>query len=155
MTNRTFRLPTEAEWEYAARGGNNVSRRLTYAGSEYLGKVAWYSQNSDNRVHPVKTKIPNELGLYDMSGNVYEWCQDWYGQYDSADQENPKGDSVGSTRVIRGGSWNTGASYSRVTNRGSDTPSNRNDFVGFRLVMNPSITIHCTIIIETKRIRRW
>lgn len=103
-TGRNFRLPTEAEWEFAARGGN-YSRHYKYSGSNYIGDVAWYDNNSGNRTHPVGTKQPNELGLYDMSGNVYEWCSDWYGSYSSYSQSDPTGPNSGSGRVERGGSW--------------------------------------------------
>lgn len=97
-TGRNFRLPTEAEWEFAARGGN-YSRHYKYSGSNYIGDVAWYDDNSGNRTHPVGTKQANELGLYDMSGNVYEWCSDWYGSYSSYSQNDPTGPNSGSTRV--------------------------------------------------------
>lgn len=102
-TGRNFRLPTEAEWEFAARGGN-YSRHYKYSGSNYIGDVAWYDNNSGNRTHPVGTKQPNELGLYDMSGNVYEWCSDWDGSYSSYSQSDPTGPNSGSCRVERGGS---------------------------------------------------
>ena len=105
LTGRQFRLPTEAEWEYAARGGKK-SKGYKYSGSNNLGKVAWYSENSDNRTHEVAAKKPNELGLYDMSGNVQEWCQDWHANYESRAQTNPQGPSEGYTyRVFRGGRW--------------------------------------------------
>ncbi len=104
LTGRTFRLPTEAEWEYAARGGNK-SMGYKYAGSNDIDEVAWYGGNSGGKTHPVKGKMPNELGLYDMAGNVYEWCQDWYGDYSSNAQTNPQGAGKGSFRVLRGGSW--------------------------------------------------
>ena len=103
LTGKRFRLPTEAEWEFAARGGNQ-SRHTQYSGSSRFDDVAWYEDNSD-QTHPVKTKQPNELGIYDMSGNVWEWCQDWYGSYSSDAQTNPTGASSGSYRVRRGGGW--------------------------------------------------
>ena len=104
LTGQHFRLPTEAEWEFACRGGNN-SRGYKYSGSNYIDNVAWYSDNSGGNTHPVATRSPNELGIYDMSGNVWEWCADWYGDYSSGAQTNPKGPYGGSYRVYRGGSW--------------------------------------------------
>ena len=136
LTGKNFRLPTEAEWEYAARGGQK-SRGYKYAGSNTLSNVGWYSDNSSNKTHPVKQKQANELGLYDMSGNVSEWCQDWYGSYSSGAQTNPKGPSSGSIRVIRGGSWLDSASYCRVAFRGSISPGNRYNYLGFRVVLLP------------------
>lgn len=134
MTGRRFRMPTEAEWEYAARGGRK-SRGYKYAGSNTLGDVAWYDGNSGGAPHPVKTKAANELGLYDMSGNVWEWCSDWYDSYSSGSQSNPQGPGSGSGRVLRGGCWDFGAWYSRVSNRDYDTPSSCNSYLGFRLAL--------------------
>ena len=132
LTGRRFRLPTEAEWEYAARGGNK-SNGYKYSGSSDIDKVAWYDVDSEGETFVVATKQPNELGLYDMSGNVWEWCQDWYGSYSSGSQTNPTGASSGSNRVRRGGSWRNGARYCRVSNRRSDTPSDRYYDLGLRL----------------------
>ena len=132
MTGQQFRLPTEAQWEYAARGGSK-SRGYKYSGSNDLGSVAWYTDNSGKDTHPVKTKLPNELGIYDMSGNVWEWCQDWYGSYSSGSQTNPTGPSSGSCRVCRGGSWFNGARLCRSSRRGYDTPSGRDVNLGLRL----------------------
>lgn len=133
LTGKNFRLPTEAEWEYAARGGNK-SKGYKYAGSNTLSEVAWYSENSSSKTHPVKQKLANELGLYDMSGNVYEWCQDWFGNYSSA-QTNPTGPASGSYRVIRGGSCYDYASYCRVSIRFTGTPANCYTNLGLRLAL--------------------
>ncbi len=132
LTGETFRLPTEAEWEFAARGGT-MSRGYKYSGGNTLSDVAWYFGNSGSAKHPVATKAANELGIYDMSGNVYEWCQDWYGSYSSAAQTNPTGPSTSSRRVDRGGCWADDARGCRVSDRDSDTPSFRNIFLGLRL----------------------
>ena len=134
MTGKNYRLPTEAEWEFAARGGNS-SRGYKYSGSNSLGSVAWYYDNSGSRTHAVGTKSPNELGIYDMSGNVLEWCQDWYGSYSSSSQRNPKGPNSGSYRVRRGGSWGTFARFCRVSNRSYDAPGSRTSSLGFRLAL--------------------
>ena len=136
LTGKNFRLPTEAEWEYAARGGQK-SKGYKYAGSNALSDVAWYWDNSSSKTHPVKQKQANELGLYDMSGNVWEWCQDWYGNYGSAAQTNPTGPSSGSYRVCRGGGWYYSASGCRVADRGGDSPGSRYSDWGFRVVLLP------------------
>ena len=136
LTGKNFRLPTEAEWEYAARGGQK-SRGYKYAGSNTLSDVAWYTDNSGSKTHPVKQKQANELGLYDMTGNVWEWCQDWYGSYSSNAQTNPTGPSSGSDRVFRGGSWYYSASYCRVAYRDYDSPGYRDYNLGFRVVLLP------------------
>ena len=132
ITGKTFRLPTEAEWEYAARGGNK-SQGYKYSGSNTIGDVAWYYNNS-SLTHQVGTKSPNELGIYDMSGNVWEWCSDWYGSYSSSSQTNPTGPTSGSGRVLRGGSWGNDALYCRLSNRSHNYPDNRLYNLGFRLV---------------------
>lgn len=136
LTGKNFRLPTEAEWEYAARGGNK-SKGYKYSGSNTIGNVAWYEYNSNSRTHDVKTKTPNELGIYDMSGNVWEWCQDWFGSYSSGSQTNPTGPSSGSYRVLRGGCWNGDAKGCRVSYRSSNSPGRRNSNYGFRVVCLP------------------
>ena len=136
LTGRTFRLPTEAEWEYAARGGNQ-SRHYKYSGSGNIGNVAWYYDNSGSSTHAVGTKSPNELGIYDMSGNVYEWCSDWYGGYSAGAQTNPQGPSAGSGRVLRGGSWGSLAGNCRVLFRFYYDPGDSRDFHGLRLVLVP------------------
>ena len=130
-----YRLPTEAEWEYAARGGKK-SNGYEYSGSHNVDEVAWYNGNSRNRTHAVGTKKPNELGIYDMSGNVWEWCQDWSGAYPSTPLTNPKGPSSGNNLVLRGGSWIYYDSYCRVANRDYGSPDGRSDGGGFRLVQN-------------------
>jgi len=133
---KRYRLPTEAEWEFAARGGS-LSRGYQYAGSNNLDEVGWYSANSGSKTRPVKGKKPNALGLYDMSGNVWEWCSDWYGSYASGAQSNPLGPSSGSDRVIRGGGWSNFAEGCRVAFRLGGYPGTRNFLVGFRLVLVP------------------
>ncbi len=134
-TGLKFRLPTEAEWEYAARGGNK-SKDYKYAGGGYRGDVAWYTSNSGSTTHAVGTKRPNELGLYDMSGNVWEWCSDWYGSYSSSSQTNPTGANSGSRRVSRGGSWIDDARYCRSSYRDYVSPSSRSNFLGLRLALS-------------------
>ncbi len=133
LGGKRFALPTEAQWEYAARGGKK-SNGYKYSGSNTLGNVAWYDSNSASITHPVATKSPNELGIYDMSGNVWEWCQDWYGSYSSASQTNPIGASSGSDRVRRGGSWGNDAGICRVSNRDDYAPAYRYSNLGLRLV---------------------
>ena len=130
-----YRLPTEAEWEFAARGGKQ-SNGYTYSGSNTISDVAWYSSNSGGKTHPVGTKSPNELGIYDMSGNVWEWCSDWYssGYYSSSLSTDPTGPTSGSVRVLRGGSWYYGAGYCRVAFRCSSYPSSSGYNDGFRIV---------------------
>ncbi|MDD5977618.1 MAG: formylglycine-generating enzyme family protein [Bacteroidales bacterium] len=135
LTGRTFRLPTEAEWEYAARGGNQ-SRHYKYSGGS-IANVAWYHDNSRGKTHAVGTKSPNELGIYDMSGNVWEWCSDWKGDYSAGAQTNPQGPSSGSYRVLRGGSWYDNARYCRVSYRGDGGPDYGHDYYGLRLVLVP------------------
>lgn len=135
LTGKNFRLPTEAEWEYAARGGNK-SQGYMYSGSNTIDDVAWYSSNRSDTTHPVATKAPNELGIYDMSGNVWEWCHDWYGTYSSSSQTNPTGPTSGSYRVWRGGNWhNYDASSCRVSIRDDAYPSFRFYYLGFRLTL--------------------
>ena len=136
LTGKNFRLPTEAEWEYAARGGNN-SRGYKYSGSNTVDDVAWYFDTSSSTTHPVATKAPNELGIYDMSGSVYEWCNDWYSRsyYTSESQTNPTGPDSGSNRVWRGGSWAGDARACRVSNRSSKDPTYRGNYLGLRLAL--------------------
>ena len=133
MTGKTYRLPTEAEWEYAARGGNK-SQHYKYAGGNDIDEVAWYDRNSGDMSHPVGIKKANELGIYDMSGNVWEWCLDWYAdRYDENDTDNPWGPANGSYRVLRGGGWGYYAVDCRVSLRGDFTPDGRNSDLGFRV----------------------
>ena len=128
-----FDLPTEAQWEYAARGGKG-NRGFVYSGSNNLGEVAWYGDNSGRETHPVGGKKPNALGLYDMSGNVWEWCRDWHGPYGD-DATNPTGPQSGRIRVGRGGGWDTNARFCRAALRGRFTPSFRFNDLGFRLAL--------------------
>lgn len=134
QTGMYFRLPTEAEWEYAARGGKK-SKGYMYAGSNSIENVAWYYINSYNVIHDVATKTANELGLYDMSGNVHEWCYDWYDSYSSKAQTNPTGPSTGVERVIRGGRWYNDSYYCRVSSRFAYKPINAGTLLGFRLAL--------------------
>jgi formylglycine-generating enzyme required for sulfatase activity len=135
LTGKKFRLPTEAEWEFAARGGT-MSKGYKYSGSNSLSKIAWYNKNSEGNTHPVATQQPNELGLYDMTGNVWEWCQDWKGPYSSVSVTNPIGPATGSFRVDRGGSWSSMATFCPLAYRSHHAPSNSNDYIGFRLALS-------------------
>lgn len=135
LTGRQFTLPTEAEWEYAARGGKK-STSAKYSGSSSINNVAWYDGNSGNQTHPVGKLRPNELGIYDMSGNVSEWCLDWYGFYSSASQTDPMGPSSSSIRGLRGGNLFGNAESCRVSNRYNNAPGTRNFSIGFRVVLH-------------------
>ncbi len=137
-TGQLYTLPTEAEWEYAARGGKK-SKKFVYSGSNNLESVAWYWNDSNVKIHPVANKVPNELGLFDMSGNAYEWCSDWYAdQYPLESQENPQGPENDHQklfrRTIRGGSWVVLAEFCRTTNRDSGDPNLGTSTSGFRVV---------------------
>jgi formylglycine-generating enzyme required for sulfatase activity len=142
LTGPKFSLPTEAEWEYAARGGNK-SKGYKYSGSNTLGDVAWYWDNIPSQTEgdtgygaqPIATKQANELGIYDMTGNVWEWCSDWYGSYTSEAQTNPTGLTSGSRRIFRGGSWNRIAKLCLVSYRSYWYDKYRNMTIGFRLAL--------------------
>lgn len=131
-TGKKYRLPSEAEWEFAARGGKKSNSDI-YSGGITIGKVAWYDGNSDGKTHPVKQKQANELGIYDMSGNVSEWCQDWYGDYSNNIQINPTGPNRGTYRVNRGGSWCSVEAGCRSDFRGFNSPTYCNNSIGLRL----------------------
>ena len=135
-TGKSYRLPTEVEWEYAARGGQQ-SHGYQYAGSNDVEEVAWYLLNLKGKIQPVGKKKPNELGLYDLSGNAAEWCQDWYGSYSTDNpSNNPKGPNSGSSRVVRGGSFNDYPASVRVTFRDRGRPNSRSLGIGFRLALD-------------------
>jgi formylglycine-generating enzyme len=134
-TSREYRLPTEAEWEFAARGGTK-NQGFDYSGSNYLKEVAWFYKKSGGKTHPVGELEPNELGIYDMSGNVQEWCNDWLGEYNSNAITNPAGANTGSARVFRGGSWDSGPFFCRSSDRSGNTPTLRRDDLGFRLAIS-------------------
>ena len=137
LTGRRFRLPTEAEWEYAARGGVK-SHKLTFAGCDrsQLEKHAWFTVNSERSTHPVGSLAPNELGLYDMSGNVAEWCSDWMAPYDAADQTDPRGPRVGSSRILRGGHYNSASPACSVYDRSWYVPTATSEYFGLRVVLD-------------------
>ncbi len=136
LTGKKYRLPTEGEWEFAARGGKKKNKYV-YSGSRDIDKVAFYRRNSEFETHPVAQKTPNKLGLYDMSGNVWEWCSDWYSDpyyANDGSNENPKGPSKGNVWVMRGGSWSTDPTQCRVSARATGVPDLRLGNIGFRLV---------------------
>ena len=133
LSGRHYTLPTEAQWEYAASGGGQTP----HAGSVNLDEIAWYGVNSGRRTHAVALKAPNVLGIYDMSGNIWEWCSDWYAPYESADQLNPTGPQLGTERVLRGGSWIIEAEHCRITYRNANVPTARDNNYGFRVVCLP------------------
>ena len=138
QTGKTFTLPTEAQWEYAARGAQNApAEPQLYAGSNNIGEVTWFENNSGGKTHPVASKAPNAIGLYDMTGNVFEWCLDWYGSYKDGDVTNPEGPTTGKDRVIRGGSWRGDAKNCRISYRYNYGPEHNRFNLGFRVVMLP------------------
>jgi formylglycine-generating enzyme required for sulfatase activity len=136
LTGRHFSLPTEAQWEYAARGGALASP-TRFAGSNNIDSVAWYADNSDGKTHPVATKAPNALGIYDMTGNVHEWCYDWFGNYPNMSQTDPKGEEFGSTKILRGGSAFREERVARVSVRNGSNPIDEGKGSGLRIVMRP------------------
>ena len=134
--NNGYRLPTEAEWEYAAKGGDGSPGDYIFSGANDAAAVAWYFENSESRPHPVGLKEPNGLGLYDMTGNVWEWCWGWDGAYDTEDKVNPKTDHVWVRRMTRGGSWTNPVTRTRSTRREGGDPTKRSYHIGFRVVRN-------------------
>ena len=134
LTGLSFSLPTEAQWEFAARGGN-LSKKNIYAGGNNPKDIAWYAKNSDDRVNRVKCKRPNELGIYDMSGNVWEWCEDWYAPYSGDKSINPHGPQTGRLKVIRGGCVANKDKFIRITTRNCEAPDSKASALGFRLVL--------------------
>lgn len=137
ITNQKFRFPTEAEWEFSARGGKK-SKGYEYAGSNKIEDVAWFDDNSNGEVHQITKKKPNELGIYDMSGNVWEWCQDWgeRGYYKKSPNKDPQGPSSGTSRVVRGGGRNSIAGNCRIAYRNFNSPDNKRSSIGLRLVLS-------------------
>ena len=135
ITGKNYRLPTESEWEYCASTSPSGTKS-TWSGTnneKKLGDFAWYADNSGGKTHPVKQKLANEWGLYDMTGNVWEWCSDWFGEYNNNSHNNPTGPSSGTTRVNRGGGWDDDGPYTRVTNRDDNSPEEHFSTVGFRI----------------------
>lgn len=135
VTDKKYRLPTEAEWEYAAKGGNK-SKGYRYSGKNNVNFVAWYSGNSGNKTNLVGQKEPNELGIYDMSGNVWEWVSDWFGYFTDMPEDNPVGPENGEFKIVKGGSWFGYIGGNRVSCRGSDEPVNKRSYIGFRVVIS-------------------
>jgi len=129
--NGSYRLPTEAEWEYAARSGGKHEK---FSGGDDVNSVAWYKGNSNNKIHPVGQKQPNSFGIYDMSGNVFEFVNDYMDKYPSDSQQNPQGPATGKNRVVRGGGWSAPDKFVEVTMRGGSKPTDSSKLLGFRLV---------------------
>ena len=134
LTGMSFRLPSEAEWEYSARGGNKNSG-CVYAGSNDLFEVAWFDRNSEGKSHEIGLKLPNELGLFDMCGNIREWCQDWYGDYSVLAQIDPQGSSSGNLKVFRGGGWDSSKDYCLLSSRDNWSPNYKSASLGLRLAL--------------------
>ena len=134
-TKKKYRLPTEAEWEYAARGGNKAVGKCNYSGSNVIDEVAWYKNNGNGQTHPVGEKKPNQMGIFDMSGNVAEWCADWYSEkyYSKKISDNPQGPESGVTRSVRGGSWFSDAGLARNSSRAGFDPNFSCGYNGFRI----------------------
>ena len=134
LTKKGYRLPAEAEWEYACRGGTATDYYWGNSSDiDTMSMYAWYSKNSNNETHKVGKKLPNDYGLYDISGNLYEWCHDWYGPYTSDTEVNPEGPASGTSRIIRGGNWLTSAKYCRASYRGCIGAPFRCSAIGFRV----------------------
>jgi formylglycine-generating enzyme required for sulfatase activity len=136
QTGSSYRLPTEAEWEFASRNGSGSGSNL-FSGSSQADAVAWFLDNGEGIPHPVGQKAANGLGIHDMTGNVSEWCSDWFGKYEATAQYNPSGPQDGKYKVVRGGSVFSKQEYCRVTDRMSLLPTQRNEGTGFRLALNP------------------
>lgn len=134
VTGERFSMPTEAQWEYAARGGK-FRKSFRYSGGDTIDEVAWYYNNSGNALHPVASKYPNSLGLYDMTGSVWEWCSDWYAPYQGSSQTNPAGPSSGEERVNRGGGWKDFQRSCHISTRSANSPDESYPDLGLRLVL--------------------
>ena len=139
LTGEPYRMPTEAEWEFAARGGRKT-HQYVYAGSKDVGEVAWFAWNSEKEKHEIGTLKQNELTLYDMNGNVQEWCNDWYGEkyYEEMEIDGPSGPEKGHECVVRGGSWNLEMEYTRNEDRNKYSPNNKSTTIGFRVAKDGS-----------------
>jgi len=142
ITANGYRLPTEAEWEYAARGGNGSPGNYPFPGSNIASEVAWYGRNSAQKTHAVGKKKPNALMLFDMSGNVWEWCWDWYDEYTEDARFNPEGPDSGDSRVLRGGSWSYIGEVMRSTFRNGNVPNYKDSEIGFRVVRKMTDSVY-------------